>query len=76
MSLFHTGGMFRCLPCAIGCATCRDARPCVVALRWRMRTAVLALASVLTLPLPVIAFLTWRYKHYKVILSYGNTTKM
>lgn len=65
-SLYNEEGQFECLPCAEGCESCIDKRPCVVSLNWVMRTIILVLSCVIILFLPVIVFFTWKYGNVKV----------
>ncbi|KAL0279151.1 UNVERIFIED_CONTAM: hypothetical protein PYX00_000765 [Menopon gallinae] len=59
--------MFECLPCAEGCESCVDKRPCIVSLNWVMRTIILVLSCIIILFLPVIVFFTWKYGNVKVV---------
>ena len=65
-SLYDDPDMFECLPCAEGCETCQDPRPCVVTLNWVMRIVILILGLINCCILPVIAIFTWKYGHIKV----------
>jgi hypothetical protein len=63
---YSDAAMFECLPCAEGCESCEDDRPCVVSLNWVMRTAILILSCVIICCLPVVVLFTWKYGNVKV----------
>lgn len=65
-SLYALPGALECLPCAQGCEWCEDARPCVAALNWPVRTALLALSAAVICCLPAVALFTVKYGHVKV----------
>ncbi|XP_059480872.1 probable G-protein coupled receptor CG31760 isoform X2 [Neocloeon triangulifer] len=66
-SRYPQDSVFECLKCADGCDACVDASPCVLALNWAMRSAVLGLSLVPVLCLPVVVWFTCRYGHVKVV---------
>ncbi|CAB3374541.1 Hypothetical predicted protein [Cloeon dipterum] len=66
-SRYTQASTFECLRCADGCDACIDASPCVLALNWAMRSAVLGLSLVPVLCLPVVVWFTCRYGHVKVV---------
>ena len=57
--------MFECLPCAEGCGTCEDGRPCLLALNWATRITILILAAVIIGMLPFFVFFTVKYGEVK-----------
>jgi len=65
-SRYSNQGVFECLQCADGCDACVDASPCVLALNWAMRSAVLGLSLVPVLCLPAVVWFTCRFGHVKV----------
>ncbi|XP_037067933.1 probable G-protein coupled receptor CG31760 [Pollicipes pollicipes] len=65
--------MFECLPCAEGCATCEDGRPCLLTLNWAMRTSILSLAAVIIGILPFFVFFTVKYGEIKVVRAASPT---
>ncbi|GAU95413.1 hypothetical protein RvY_07035-2 [Ramazzottius varieornatus] len=63
---YETG--FICLPCAEGCTEgCKDASPCIAALNWSLRTAILVAAIIVMACLPVLFYFTFQYAEVKVI---------
>ncbi|XP_025834712.1 probable G-protein coupled receptor 158 [Agrilus planipennis] len=66
-SKYATAGTFECFPCAEGCETCEDDHPCIVALNWMMRTAILILSCAVICCLPVVVLFTWKYGNVKVV---------
>ncbi|XP_052126439.1 probable G-protein coupled receptor 158 isoform X2 [Frankliniella occidentalis] len=66
-SVYALPGTLECLPCAQGCEWCEDARPCVAALNWPVRTALLALSAAVICCLPAVALFTVKYGHVKVV---------
>ena len=57
----------KCLPCKEGCDECDDDKPCVLALNWELRRALLALTCLVMSVIPVIAFLVWKYQEDSVL---------
>lgn len=70
-SVYIKGGALECLPCAQGCEWCEDARPCVAALNWPVRTALLALSAAVICCLPAVALFTVKYGHVKVGIRFS-----
>ncbi|XP_065207310.1 probable G-protein coupled receptor CG31760 [Planococcus citri] len=66
-SIYNVSGSFECLPCAEGCESCVDSRPCVLALNWVLRTTILILSCLIILCLLIVEFFTWRYRNVKVV---------
>ncbi|KAB0801491.1 hypothetical protein PPYR_05845 [Photinus pyralis] len=66
-SQYGEPGVFECLPCAEGCESCEDDRPCVVSLNWVMRTVILILSFAIICCLPIVVLFTWKYGNVKVV---------
>ncbi|XP_046394812.1 uncharacterized protein LOC124162347 [Ischnura elegans] len=67
-STYAEPGSFECWPCAEGCERCVDGSPCIAALNWVLRSAVLCLSlATLILLLPPLVLFTWKYAHVKVV---------
>uniref|UniRef100_T1JDG3 G-protein coupled receptors family 3 profile domain-containing protein n=1 Tax=Strigamia maritima TaxID=126957 RepID=T1JDG3_STRMM len=66
-NLYDGLGMFECFPCADGCDTCSDDRPCVASINWVMRSAILALNGLVIGALPAVAIFTCKYREVKVV---------
>ncbi|KAK3914081.1 putative G-protein coupled receptor 158, partial [Frankliniella fusca] len=66
-SEYAVAGAFECLQCAEGCESCEDSRPCVLALNWAVRTALLVLSCAIICCLPAVLLFTWKYQHVKVV---------
>ncbi|KAK6630548.1 hypothetical protein RUM43_014533 [Polyplax serrata] len=66
-NLYENKDSFECLPCAEGCESCVDKRPCIASLNWVMRTIVLVLSCIIILFLPAIVVFTWKYGNVKVV---------
>ncbi|OWA52294.1 putative G-protein coupled receptor [Hypsibius exemplaris] len=59
---------YTCLPCAEGCTEgCKDNTPCIAALNWTLRIAILVAATIVMACLPVLFYFTFRYAEVKVI---------
>ncbi|XP_071443254.1 uncharacterized protein [Hetaerina americana] len=67
-SIYADPGSFECVPCAEGCERCVDGSPCIAALNWVLRSAVLCLSlATVILLLPPLLLFTWKYAHVKVV---------
>ncbi|KAK2175881.1 hypothetical protein NP493_697g01005 [Ridgeia piscesae] len=60
---------FTCLPCAPGCTTCIDDRPCILTLNWVQRSIVLAVACIIVGFIPLLVLFTVRYRNVKLFLG-------
>ncbi|XP_065220369.1 probable G-protein coupled receptor CG31760 isoform X2 [Planococcus citri] len=66
-NIYNVSGSFECLPCAEGCESCVDSRPCVLTYNWALRTTVLILSLVFIFCLLIVEFFTWRYRNMRVV---------
>ncbi|KAF5270913.1 hypothetical protein FQA39_LY08294, partial [Lamprigera yunnana] len=66
-SQYGEPGVFECLPCAEGCESCDDDRPCVASLNWVIRTVILILSFIIICCLPTVVLFTWKYGNVKVV---------
>lgn len=58
---------FACLPCAPGCETCEDGRPCILALNWIQRSILLGIAGLIMCCIPLLIWFTVQYREVKVL---------
>ncbi|KAI5765808.1 GPR179-like protein [Gulo gulo luscus] len=66
-----SGGLLRCQPCAEGCTSCRDARPCLVEEASALRAAVLACQACCMLAVFLSMLLSYRCRRSKRIRTSG-----
>ncbi|XKL66791.1 hypothetical protein PGB90_010211 [Kerria lacca] len=66
-NIYNETGSFECLPCAEGCETCINSKPCILALNWYLRTAILLLSCFIILCLLIVVLFTWKYSNVKVV---------
>ncbi len=65
-SLYNETGSFECRPCAEGCETCINSKPCVLALNWILRTTILILSCFIIFCVLIVELFTWKYRNLKV----------
>ncbi|XP_064610873.1 LOW QUALITY PROTEIN: probable G-protein coupled receptor CG31760 [Liolophura sinensis] len=64
---YEVEGSFECLPCAPGCETCTDPRPCILDLDWVLRSSLLGVSVLIMCWIPMLVWFTVHYRDVKVL---------